>query len=61
MPETFSGVGYGLGFVAATVALHATGIGLGLLARSPRIAQIGGAATAHRTGGRRGVRPSGRV
>jgi urease accessory protein len=30
MPETMSGLTYGLGFILATAALHATGIGLGL-------------------------------
>jgi urease accessory protein len=30
MPESVSGLAYGAGFVAATVALHALGIGLGL-------------------------------
>ena len=30
MPETMSGLAYGAGFVAATAALHALGIGLGL-------------------------------
>jgi urease accessory protein len=44
MPETLSGVAYALGFMAATVLLHAVGIALGLLARSARVAQIGGAA-----------------
>jgi urease accessory protein len=31
MPATMSGLGYGVGFVAATVLLHAAGIGAGLL------------------------------
>ncbi|MDP4021932.1 HupE/UreJ family protein [Methylobacterium sp. NEAU 140] len=30
MPETASGLAYGLGFLAATAGLHAAGIGLGL-------------------------------
>jgi urease accessory protein len=30
MPETVSGLAYGLGFIAATALLHAIGIGLGL-------------------------------
>ena len=30
MPETASGLGYGIGFVVATTMLHAVGIGLGL-------------------------------
>jgi urease accessory protein len=30
MPETVSGLAYGLGFVLATASLHAAGIGLGL-------------------------------
>jgi urease accessory protein len=33
IPSTMSGIGYGLGFVAATVLLHAAGIGVGLLAQ----------------------------
>ncbi|GJD51864.1 hypothetical protein OPKNFCMD_4623 [Methylobacterium crusticola] len=32
MPETASGLAYGLGFLAATALLHAAGLGLGLLA-----------------------------
>jgi urease accessory protein len=36
MPATASGLGYGEGFIAATVLLHAVGLGLGLLgARLP--------------------------
>lgn len=31
MPETASGLGYGMGFVVATALLHVAGIGLGLL------------------------------
>jgi urease accessory protein len=52
MPETMSGLAYGAGFVAATAALHALGIGLGLLigrsgaTASRRILQIGGSAAA---------------
>jgi urease accessory protein len=52
MPETTSGLAYGGGFLAATAALHAAGIGLGLLIGrssaliSRRILQIGGAAAA---------------
>ena len=30
MPETVSGLAYGVGFVAATAMLHGVGIGLGL-------------------------------
>jgi urease accessory protein len=30
MPETASGLSFGLGFLAATALLHAAGIGLGL-------------------------------
>ena len=30
MPETASGLAYGVGFVMATASLHAAGIGLGL-------------------------------
>ncbi len=52
MPETLSGVAYGGGFLAATAALHAAGIGLGLLIGrgselvSRRILQIGGGVAA---------------
>jgi urease accessory protein len=52
MPQTMSGLAYGMGFVAATAALHALGIGLGLVigrsgeAASRRILQIGGGAAA---------------
>jgi len=52
MPQTMSGLAYGAGFVAATAALHALGIGLGLVigrsgeAASRRILQIGGGAAA---------------
>lgn len=50
MPETASGVGYGMGFVVATALLHGTGIGLGLLigragaTYGRRIAQVAGGA-----------------
>jgi urease accessory protein len=33
MPDSASGLAYGLGFVLATASLHLSGIGLGLLAR----------------------------
>jgi len=50
MPATASGLSYGLGFVAATVMLHAIGIGLGLLIASVpfgrRVSQIAGVAAA---------------
>jgi urease accessory protein len=52
MPESVSGLAYGGGFLAATAALHAAGIGLGLLIGrgselvSRRILQIGGGAAA---------------
>ncbi len=52
MPPDSSGLAYGLGFLAATVALHVAGIGLGLginhlASRSAtRFAQAGGAAIA---------------
>jgi urease accessory protein len=52
MPETMSGLAYGGGFLAATAALHAAGIGLGLLIGrssalvSRRVLQIGGGAAA---------------
>jgi urease accessory protein len=48
MPETVSGLVYGIGFVLATGFLHACGIGLGLAARSvagPRLVRYAGAAT----------------
>jgi urease accessory protein len=52
MPETMSGLAYGAGFVAATAALHALGLGLGLfISRSGemfgrRVLQVGGTAAA---------------
>jgi urease accessory protein len=52
MPETMSGLAYGSGFLAATAALHALGIGLGLfIGRSGemfgrRVLQVGGGAAA---------------
>lgn len=44
MPATAGGLGYGAGFVAATAALHAAGLGLGLLAGkfSPGATRIAG-------------------
>ena len=52
MPQTMSGLAYGTGFVAATAALHALGIGLSLvIGRSGemfgrRVLQVGGSAAA---------------
>jgi urease accessory protein len=52
MPETMSGLAYGGGFVVATAALHALGIGLGLFIGhsgetvSRRILQVAGSAAA---------------
>ena len=52
MPATASGLTYGLGFVLATVSLHAAGIGLGLMvgrmseAHGRRLLQIAGSAMA---------------
>ena len=49
MPETVSGLAYGIGFVFATGLLHGCGIGLGLLAgrmESPRVVRYAGGATA---------------
>jgi len=43
MPAHASGLAYGLGFLAATAAVHVAGIGLGL---GTRFAQAGGAAIA---------------
>ena len=50
MPASMSGLSYGLGFICATLLLHATGIGVGVAVGqtgqtySRRIARIGGAA-----------------
>ena len=52
MPDTASGIEYGLGFVLATAVLHLAGIGLGLAIgkvserHGPRIAQAAGGSTA---------------
>jgi urease accessory protein len=52
MPESIAGLGYGLGFVAATATLHAVGVGFGLLvgtvegASGRRILQAAGGAAA---------------
>jgi urease accessory protein len=47
MPETASGLTYGVGFVLATAALHALGIGFGIFAMSvPRVRQFSGSAMA---------------
>lgn len=52
MPDTASGLEYGVGFLLATALLHACGIGLGLSLgmlterQGRRVAQIAGAATA---------------
>jgi len=52
MPVDAAGLEYGLGFMLATAALHAVGIGLGIgiarfsRAHAPRAIQIGGAAMA---------------
>jgi len=52
MPESVSGLSYGLGFVSATALLHAIGVGLGIAIGetgqiySRRIARIGGLAMA---------------
>jgi hypothetical protein len=51
-PESASGLAYGVGFICATVLLHAIGVGLGLAIGKAdqifgrRIAQIGGGAMA---------------
>jgi urease accessory protein len=52
MPETASGIAYAAGFVAATVLLHALGVGLGRAiamlgqSRGRRVAEAGGSAMA---------------
>jgi urease accessory protein len=49
MPETASGLGYGVGFLLSTGVLHACGIGLGLLAQrmaTPHFVRYVGGATA---------------
>jgi urease accessory protein len=51
MPETASGLAYGVGFVLATALLHAIGIGLGMIDKagqrySRTISQIAGGAMA---------------
>jgi urease accessory protein len=51
MPDTASGIEYGLGFVLATALLHAAGIGFGLAIgkserHGQRIAQAAGGSTA---------------
>jgi urease accessory protein len=52
MPESVSGLAYGLGFICATALLHAIGVGLGLAVGkvgqvyNPRIVQIGGGSMA---------------
>ncbi|WP_246673134.1 HupE/UreJ family protein [Mesorhizobium sp. B2-4-14] len=50
MPESMSGLTYGLGFICATALLHATGVGLGIAigrtgpATGRQLAQVAGAA-----------------
>ena len=47
MPETASGLAYGVGFIFATALLHAIGIGAGLLVgREQRVTQVAGSAMA---------------
>ncbi len=46
IPTGVSPAGYAAGFMLATAALHAVGIGIARLAGSPRLAQIGGGAMA---------------
>jgi urease accessory protein len=49
MPETASGLAYGIGFVSATGFLHSCGVALGLLAQrsaSPRVIRYAGGAIA---------------
>jgi urease accessory protein len=45
MPVSASSIGYGLGFVAATIALHVTGLALGLTIKSSsKVLPVGGSA-----------------
>jgi urease accessory protein len=49
MPADAAGAAYGMGFVAATAALHATGLGLAALGRtvvSPLAARMAGGGVA---------------
>ncbi len=49
MPETMSGLAYGMGFILATGLLHGCGIGLGLIAQklaSPNLVRYAGGITA---------------
>jgi len=46
IPHTDTPVLYAVGFVLATAVLHATGLGLGLMARSPWAFRLGGSAVA---------------
>src|SRR5688572_17054503 len=46
LPAATSALGYGAGFVAATVALHSIGLGIGVLARRPLMLRTAGAAIA---------------
>lgn len=49
MPATASGLSYGAGFIVATIGLHLTGIGAGILAQrgiSPKLLRYSGAAIA---------------
>lgn len=49
LPQAASAAGYALGFMAATVSLHAGGVGLGVLLREGRgqwLLRLGGAAVA---------------
>ena len=49
MPATASGLSYGAGFIAATIGLHAAGIGAGMLTQrgiSPKLLRYSGAAIA---------------
>ncbi len=46
IPPGVSAAGYAFGFMLATASLHALGIGIGQIAVSQRVAQIGGSAMA---------------
>ena len=46
LPAATSALGYGAGFIAATIALHVIGLGIGVLARRPVMLRTAGGAIA---------------